>query len=294
MPSSKWEPTRRSRALTQQHSRIGEVADELNLPVATIRVWERRYGLPESVRTEGGHRRFGPDEVRQLSWMLAEVSKGRPPREAAALLHRQEADRRRPAYGFVRALLERHGDAKQADARRVLDAAAERFGPSRAIATVVAWTVRELADPCAAPPAGLTQVLRRWLDDVRCRGDRGDIVLARMDATGRSLRLDVLAGLARANGWTTQHLEPVSPAAGIVRPQRAAEHSSALVFDAATGAGRLHAMRVLRGAARNTDAELFFTGTAFLSPTSRRHVPGTYLDDDPAVAADAFLRSLRG
>jgi MerR family transcriptional regulator, light-induced transcriptional regulator len=292
MPSSREPTIRRSRALTQPRSRIGEVADELNLPVATIRVWERRYGLPESVRTEGGHRRFGPDEVRQLSWMLAEVSRGRPPREAAALLHRQEADRRRPAYGFVRALLERHGDAKQADARRVLDAAAERLGPSRAIATVVAWTVRELADPCAAHPAGLTQSLLRWLGDVRSGGDRGNIVLARMDATAGSLRLEVLAGLARANGWATQRLEPATSAAGIVRSPRDAEPCSALVCGAATNAGRASAIRVLRGAARNTDAELFFTGTAFLSPTSRRHVPGTYLDDDPAVATDTFLRSL--
>ena len=35
---------------------IGVVSRMTGVPVATLRVWERRYGFPRSERTPGGHR----------------------------------------------------------------------------------------------------------------------------------------------------------------------------------------------------------------------------------------------
>ena len=34
---------------------IGMVARMTGIPVATLRVWERRYGFPNATRTPGGH-----------------------------------------------------------------------------------------------------------------------------------------------------------------------------------------------------------------------------------------------
>lgn len=283
--------TTSERRETSARSRIGEVAEQLNLPVATIRVWERRYGLPESARTEGGHRRFGPAEVEQLHWMLGEVSKGRPPREAAALLRRRTSDRRCPTYSFVRALLERHGDAEEPDVPRVLDAAAERLGPTRTIATVVAWTIRDLTAPGARPLPDLEERLRRWLRGVTGSRDRGTMLLTRTRDARAGLRLEAIGGLGRAQGWATQEIEAATNSPALTRALQGQPHA-VVVLNAATAADRPAAAQLLRTASRTSSAGLFYTGIAFIAPTSRRHLPGTYLDDDVAAAADTLLRSL--
>ena len=45
---------------------IGVVARMTGIPVATLRVWERRYEFPEAGRTAGGHRLYSESEVSRL------------------------------------------------------------------------------------------------------------------------------------------------------------------------------------------------------------------------------------
>lgn len=47
--------------------RSGAVARMLRMPVATLRVWERRYGLTQPVLTPGGQRLYSADDVRRLT-----------------------------------------------------------------------------------------------------------------------------------------------------------------------------------------------------------------------------------
>ena len=47
--------------------RSGAVARMLHMPVATLRVWERRYGLTHSQRTPSGQRVYSADDVRRLA-----------------------------------------------------------------------------------------------------------------------------------------------------------------------------------------------------------------------------------
>jgi DNA-binding transcriptional MerR regulator len=47
--------------------RTGAVARMLRMPVATLRVWERRYALTEPGRSPGGQRRYSADDVRRLA-----------------------------------------------------------------------------------------------------------------------------------------------------------------------------------------------------------------------------------
>ena len=49
-----------------QH-RSGAVARMLRMPVATLRVWERRYGLTQQALSPGGQRRYSADDVRRLA-----------------------------------------------------------------------------------------------------------------------------------------------------------------------------------------------------------------------------------
>lgn len=47
--------------------RSGAVARMLRMPVATLRVWERRYGLTRPELTPSGQRRYSADDVRRLA-----------------------------------------------------------------------------------------------------------------------------------------------------------------------------------------------------------------------------------
>lgn len=49
---------------------IGDLAERTDIPVATLRTWESRYGVPRPTRLAGGHRRFvdsDVDLVREIS-----------------------------------------------------------------------------------------------------------------------------------------------------------------------------------------------------------------------------------
>jgi DICT domain-containing protein len=42
---------------------IGDLSRRTGVPVATLRSWEARHGFPESIRIDGGHRRYGDQQV---------------------------------------------------------------------------------------------------------------------------------------------------------------------------------------------------------------------------------------
>lgn len=51
----------------QVHHRSSAVARMLGMPVATLRVWERRYGLTRPALTPGGQRLYSGEDVRRLA-----------------------------------------------------------------------------------------------------------------------------------------------------------------------------------------------------------------------------------
>lgn len=55
----------------------------LGIATATLRSWDRRYGLTPSVHTKGGHRRYNPQDMARLQAMGRMVRAGVPPAEAA-------------------------------------------------------------------------------------------------------------------------------------------------------------------------------------------------------------------
>lgn len=55
---------------------IGVVSRMTGIPVATLRVWERRYDFPSSDRTRGGHRIYSEREVERLRWVKARIDEG--------------------------------------------------------------------------------------------------------------------------------------------------------------------------------------------------------------------------
>lgn len=56
--------------------RIGEVARRTGVTVPTLRAWERRYGLLEPERTEGGHRLYSDRDVDRVDAVVALTEQG--------------------------------------------------------------------------------------------------------------------------------------------------------------------------------------------------------------------------
>jgi hypothetical protein len=62
---------------------IGALARRLGVAPATLRDWERRYGIGPGGRTAGGHRRYRPADVARIEFMRRLVLDGVAPGEAA-------------------------------------------------------------------------------------------------------------------------------------------------------------------------------------------------------------------
>jgi MerR family transcriptional regulator, light-induced transcriptional regulator len=75
---------------------IGIVSRMTGVPVATLRVWERRYGFPNATRTPGGHRLCSEKEVIRLRWVKARVDEGMQTGQAIRALHYAEQEGRFP------------------------------------------------------------------------------------------------------------------------------------------------------------------------------------------------------
>lgn len=65
---------------------IAQAARATGVPAATLRVWERRYGVPNPERTSGGYRTYGPQDLAVIERMRDLVAEGMRPGEAAALV----------------------------------------------------------------------------------------------------------------------------------------------------------------------------------------------------------------
>lgn len=63
---------------------IGEIARRSGVAEATLRAWERRYGLLEPERTEGGHRRYRAEDVDRVRRVVALIEQGWSAGSAAA------------------------------------------------------------------------------------------------------------------------------------------------------------------------------------------------------------------
>ena len=99
---------------------IGAVERMLDIPAATIRNWEDRYGLVMPERSNGGHRLYTREQVEQLRFVKEGLARGLQPAEAHRLLGEQlergsgfRADEREDAPRLLILLAERDPYAAQ-------------------------------------------------------------------------------------------------------------------------------------------------------------------------------------
>lgn len=67
------------------HLRIGELSRRTGVSNELLRAWERRYGLLQPARTQGGYRLYSPEDERRVAAMRAHLERGLSAAEAARL-----------------------------------------------------------------------------------------------------------------------------------------------------------------------------------------------------------------
>lgn len=72
------------------------VVEETGIKPDTLRAWERRYGLPEPNRTQGGHRLYSQYDIDMLKWLLARQKEGMSISHAARLWQQMTEEGRDP------------------------------------------------------------------------------------------------------------------------------------------------------------------------------------------------------
>lgn len=80
---------------------IGVVSRMTGIPVATLRVWERRYQFPSAGRTAGGHRLYSEQELARLRWVKSTIDEGMQTSQAIRALHSRERQGRIPELGTL-------------------------------------------------------------------------------------------------------------------------------------------------------------------------------------------------
>jgi len=75
---------------------LGAVSEETGVKGATLRAWERRYGLPNPTRSEGGHRLYSQRDIDTVKWLIARQREGLRIQGAVALWQGLQAEGRDP------------------------------------------------------------------------------------------------------------------------------------------------------------------------------------------------------
>lgn len=140
---------------------VGAAAGRLGVAPATVRSWERRYGLGPGGRSDGGHRRYTEADLSRLLLMQELVNRGQTPAAAArAVLSEQP--------GLSQALVHSGGSTAT---RTAPPARTPRHGGGPG--------GRVLAVPGASPEVrGLARAASR-LDADAATGQLGDLLVSR-------------------------------------------------------------------------------------------------------------------
>lgn len=77
---------------------VAAVARRLGVAPATLRTWDRRYGVGPTEHTSGAHRRYSPGDIARLDVMRRLIRSGVSPAEAARVASAPAAER--PAEGL--------------------------------------------------------------------------------------------------------------------------------------------------------------------------------------------------
>lgn len=262
----------------------------LGVPEALIRSWERRYHLTSITRGHDGAS-YSADAIRVLRRLRDYTATGHGTFEAASVAGAPvgtSSDR------LISALLAAVEQLQPGDISRVLDKAQQLFGLERTIDEVLMPALREIGQRWAegavsvAHEHSASQATHAWLASVgrRAGSPRGPqpIVLACGPRDEHTLALESLDVLLRDRGCSCLLLGARTPAEALALTI-ADVAPAAVVVVSHLNSARLSAVHALRSAHAHR-VPLFLAGNAFRTSLSRAGVPGTYLGENIARAAE--------
>lgn len=282
--------------------RIGEVSRRTGVAVPTLRAWERRYGLLDPDRTEGGHRLYRDEDVDRVHAMLRLLDGGWSAAAAAREVQRAPTPvtRLRPLPGGGGAAadlatqLEAAIDAFDAPAADgVLDDVLARLDTPRALDEVVLPVLRQVGDGWEDDPRVIARehfasnVLRPRLQRllrVTSRSGGRELVAATPEHEEHDLGLLAAAVVAADLGWRVRYLGARTPTAAMQRT-----------------ADELRASVVLVGAVFREQAEAFLAdrptfarstvvlGGEGFAPEDATRLPRAVFHEGPVSALAATL-----
>lgn len=271
----------------------------LTVPVSTLRSWERRYDVPMTARTTGGHRRYTKLAIDELRLMRDEIARGKRAGDAAvsARLLLQPADSARP---FVDAFLAAAQAMQPAQIRVTLDEANRELGIGATMDEVLMPAMRRIGrwweiGRCDVGHEHLaTEAARTWLGKIVAFAPEpprlAPVVLACGPHDTHSLGLEALGALLVHGGRQCCLLGARTPVTALVSTIDRVGPSAVVVVSHLSTGRRLAAQAV------HTVAEFgvptFYAGNAFISASTRHRMSGRYLGDSLRDAARAVETTL--
>ena len=273
--------------------RIGELSRRSGVSTGLLRMWERRYGVPDPSRTDGGQRVYTRADERRVVEMRRSIEGGLPASAAARRVRAGVVEDPPPGAvaGELRSALGRAlARFDETTANEVLDRALARFSVTWVLAEVV---LPYLDDLGAGWEAGSVSIAEEHVATMLLRGRL--LGLARNWGTGAGPRALLAAppgehhdlglicfGLGlRESGWRVTLLGPNSPGSSVAEAAEALEPAAIVV--ASMDAGLLDAAAADLGAVALT-RRLLLAGPGASAPLAAR-IGAELLAEAPIEAA---------
>lgn len=278
--------------MTEELLRIGELSRRVNVPVASLRAWEARYGLLTPTRTQGGFRLYGPDDLARVLAMTANLERGLSAAEAARLAVEDTREGTAPIVVEGSGALATALDAFDEDAAQaVLDGLFGRLGTDTVLREVVIPYLHDLGERWQRGEITVAQehfasnVIRGRLLSLARGWGRGLgplAVLACVEDEQHDLPLLAFGLLLRGYGWRIGYLGADTPLPSLVQAVRELHPAAVVVSGTTQGALDGHSAGLQEVALH---APLYVAGAAS-SEELARQAHGRYLDGDMFAAAE--------
>jgi methanogenic corrinoid protein MtbC1 len=277
---------------------IHQASALLGVPAPTLRSWERRYGLPTTRRSSGGHRRYSETELHQLRLMRDEVAHGRRAADAA-LRVRMLLSGEDVGAPWIAELLDVSRATRPLEVQDVLDRADAELGLAATIDEVLLPAMRQVGNWWASGQCDVgqehltTEAVRRWLSGklrVAATPTGPGVVLACGPRDQHTVGLEALAALIAPHGLQSYLIGARTPPQALLSCLKRTAAAGAVIVSHLPSNRRatVDALTLLSATGR----PLFYAGNAFLFAGARKGVPGTYLGENLTEAAEVVIGAL--
>jgi DNA-binding transcriptional MerR regulator len=275
--------------------RIGELSRRTGVSVELLRAWEKRYGLLEPARSEGGFRLYSDADVERVRSMQRHLGEGLAAAEAARRALAPPAVAPAPANGGLvdasrRELAEALAAFDEGRANAAFDRLLATFGLDTVLAEVVLPYLHELGEEWERGDASIAQehfasalVRGRLLGLARGWGGGTGRLALLACPPGELHDLGLIAfGLAlRARGWRITYLGQDTPLDALADEARTLKpHAIVLALTQPETAAE---SRELKRLAR--DVPVWLAGAGATEAVAKRS-GARLLDGDPVAAAE--------